>query len=92
MLMMSRGGFDCRDASNSESFVEIEDDSRLSGFELRHADVFQQAVADVEGLGQLGVEPGVEQVEEDAVGVVDSLGFELHVFFEINCHPRVIRR
>jgi hypothetical protein len=72
--------------------IEIKHNPRPSGFELRHANVFQQPVTDVEGLGQFGIELGIQQVKEDTVGVVDSLGLELNTLFQIDRDPRVFRR
>ena len=73
--------------------VHFEDHSRLARLELRHPNLFQEPVVDIERLSderrsQLG---GVK-VEKDAIGIVDAAGFKFDILLHVDRHSRVIRR
>ncbi len=76
-----------------DHFVQLQHHAGQSALVLRHADLVQESAINVEAFAhQFGREASVIQVEEDAVGIGDTPGLVLDLFFQVDGDPRVVRR
>ena len=71
--------------------VHFQDNAGLIVLELGHTNLLQETVVHIEAFAnQRRSQRRTPQIEEDAVGAVDTLRLELHILFQINSYPRVI--
>ena len=73
--------------------VHFQHNPRAPRLKFGNSNFLQEAIVHVEGLAHQGRSQfGVAQVEENAVGMRDALGIELHLLLDINGHASVVGR
>src|ERR1035438_8586997 len=77
----------------ARELVHFEHDPGAARLRLRHSNLLQEAVVDVESLAhQRRSEGGIAQVEKNAVRVRDALRGKLYLFLDVDGDASVVRR